>query len=119
MSRYLFGTLLGLLLLFVLSSNGSLLRIQRGDTASREDDTPAIPLSSNTVATELTDVERAGQLVIRQTSEEARQQIAQRQTTPPEPEATQAPVTPTPTQTVEPAPQTSSQNNRRAIPALW
>ncbi|MEL6384883.1 MAG: hypothetical protein AAFQ89_20965 [Cyanobacteria bacterium J06626_18] len=114
MSRYFFGALLGLFVLLVLSSTGSLLRIERGSTASQdEDDNRAVPTSPTSVTGELSDLERAGQLVIRQTSDEALEQIARQ----PDSEPTQTPATPT--QPTEPAPPTLPRDNREAIPALW
>ncbi|MEM9003250.1 MAG: hypothetical protein AAGE59_06950 [Cyanobacteria bacterium P01_F01_bin.86] len=119
MSRYLLGALLGLIALLTLYSTGALLRINRGTTASREDTNPIRSAPTAVESTEnvaLSDLEGAGQYVIRQTSDEALDQItAQRDTTQPEPE----PAPPTQPQVVESEPEPRRQNNQRAIPALW
>ncbi len=115
MSRYFFGALLALFVLLVLSSTGSLLRIERGSTASQDEDgTRAAPTSATSGTEELSDVERAGQLVIRQTSDEALRQIAQGDNNISEPETA-----PTPQPQPEEPELPASQPDRRAIPALW
>ena len=123
MSRYLLAALLGLFAIFTLYGTGTVLRIGRGDTVTREEDIPPPPTAVPNVAvgepSDLTELERGGRLVLRQTSAEA---LAQLETTPPpepEPEPEPAPQPEQQPQTVEPAPAPEPQPPQEPIPALW
>ncbi|NER79231.1 MAG: hypothetical protein F6K42_06535 [Leptolyngbya sp. SIO1D8] len=129
MSRYLLGALLGIIALFTLygvsNSQNLVQQITRGTRASRN------AISANPAAAEpLSDVERAGQNVIRQTSaeglEEARETVADQTVTAPETDTAaeqQAQETNQPEQAATPAPETPAPAtpapNPDAIPALW